>query len=671
MKMSRGDKMLDAAFPYAAAGIAIFPCEPANKEPCGCLVGRDKDSQGRWVPKSGGVKKATRDPALIESWWRLRPDAMIGAATGAISGFFVVDPDKPKPVARGPLDAQTPDGVAAWDELKRAQGARGPTIEVTTPSGGRHIWFRWDPTRPVTNREGALSGLGINVRGNGGYVILPPSCRWPDGKAYVANQAFDRAAIADAPSWLYDLLGGHKVKQSKKPLPTTDNNNDNDGELPWTPELEYKVRDALALIPATDRSMWLSKGAAIHSLGWGDVGRELWDEWSKTCPEKYDPEDQQRTWEGFDPNHPNGATFHSINYEARARGWDGNIEVDWSCSLIRGDTVAPESISWLWPYWLARRKLHVIAGSPGSVKTTIILKVAAIISSGGRWPCDSKSPQGTVIIWSGEDSQKDTLVPRLMAAGADMSRIYFIGPVTNGKKSRAFDPAKDIALLQALVERLGEVSLIVLDPVVAATRTDSHKNAETRRDLQPAVDLAESTSAALIGVHHLTKGTEGRAPIDRITGSLAFGAVPRVVWVATQQQPNEDGTPGLRVLTRAKSNIGPDKGGWAYDLKVSVLPLQNDKTIEATSIDFGAWVEGSAREILAKAEDLSDTAGARQEATEFLRDFLKGGPKPAKAVQAAARDAGHSWATVRRAKKELGVKSAKGWDGESWMWSLP
>jgi Bifunctional DNA primase/polymerase, N-terminal/AAA domain/Primase C terminal 2 (PriCT-2) len=421
--------LLSAALDYAKAGIWVFPCEPANKEPCGSLVGRDKNSQGNWVPKTGGVKKATRDPALIQGWWTMRPDAMIGAATGAISGFFVIDPDRPKPVARGPLDALTPDGVAAWNELKSTHGGHEPTIEITTPSGGCHVWFLWDAEHPVTNREGGLSGLGINVRGDGGYVILPPSCRWPDGKAYVANQPFNRTAIAPAPTWLYDLMGAligarRKVKRAKSPLPNGQDigPDDDDGALPWTPELEHKVRDALARIPPDSRDMWLSKGAAIHALGWGNKGFKIWDDWAQTAPEKYDPEDQQRTWECFDPGHPNGATYRSIAYEAKQRGWKGNIGADWSCSLICAATITPEPISWLWPYWLARGKLHIIAGSPGSAKTTVILKIVAIISCGGRFPCGSKAPQGNVIIWSGEDTQKDTLVPRLKAGPRSFHR---------------------------------------------------------------------------------------------------------------------------------------------------------------------------------------------------------------------------------------------------------
>ena len=89
---------------------------------------------------------------------------------------------------------------------------------------------------------------------------------------------------------------------------------------------------------------------------------------------------------------------------------------------------------------------------------------------------------------------------------------------------------------------------------------DSHKNAETRRDLQPLVDLAERTQAAVIGIHHLTKRSEGADPVDRVSGSLAFGAAPRVILLSALDP--KGGAEPRGVLMRAKSNIGPSHGGY-------------------------------------------------------------------------------------------------------------
>ena len=101
-----------------------------------------------------------------------------------------------------------------------------------------------------------------------------------------------------------------------------------------------------------------------------------------------------------------------------------------------------------------------------------------------------------------------------------------------------------------------------------AVAGDSHKNTETRRALQPLVELAASANAALLGITHFSKGTAGREPIERITGSIAFGALARVVMVAGKEAEKEDDdTPPRRFLARAKSNIGPDEGGFAYELQ--------------------------------------------------------------------------------------------------------
>ena len=319
----RGMNPLDVALEYAAAGIAVIPCEPSSKEPIWSLVPKDLGPDRKPVPRSGGVKKATRDPKLIAEWWTMRPDAMIGAATGPASGFWAIDPDVPKPSKNGHAGKMSADGTAAWAKLKAEHGGHDPTIEVTTPSGGRHIYFKADPARPLGNGEGALSGLGINVRGDGGYVIAPPSRRWPDGKPYEANRPLDPAAIAAAPPWLYELVSPRR----KLPPPTPDGST---SAFRYTPENTRKLRDALSYIPAGARDMWLKVGGALNALGheWGARGREIWDEWSQKEPGSFDADDQDATWEGFDPARPGGATVATIFFEAKERGWKPRLEVN-------------------------------------------------------------------------------------------------------------------------------------------------------------------------------------------------------------------------------------------------------------------------------------------------------------------------------------------------------
>jgi putative DNA primase/helicase len=183
--------------------------------------------------------------------------------------------------------------------------------------------------------------------------------------------------------------------------------------------------------------------------------------------------------------------------------------------------------------------------------------------------------------------------------------------------------------------------------------------------------MAAKLDAALIGITHFTKGSEGRSPIDRVTGSVAFGALARVVLIAARPQDGDDGKPGPRVLMRAKSNIGQDDGGFNYDLQL--VPMREYPEIIVPVVSWGASVSGTARDILAAAEatDGNGDATVRREAEDFLLDFLMDGPKPAKECKAAAADAALSLITVKCAKSKLGIASVKDGMTGGWVWSLP
>jgi putative DNA primase/helicase len=350
-----------------------------------------------------------------------------------------------------------------------------------------------------------------------------------------------------------------------------------------------------------------------------------------------------------------------------------NVEVPGIAILTKGSDIKPRPIRWLWNGWLARGKLALIGGQPGVGKTTLGLKLTAIVTSGGLWPDGTRATAGLCIIWSGEDDPDDTLSPRLEASGADMENIRVVTGVQHGEAKRAFDPAKDLAALKAAIDGIsGEISMILIDPIVAAATGDSHKNSETRRSLQPIVDLAREYGAALLGIHHFTKGSEGANPVDRFTGSLAFGAVPRVLMVASRGEVASDGKPGPHIFMRAKSNIGQDDGGFHYDLHN--VPLWSNPEIETSVVSFGESIRGNARDILAKAEAPEveeEVATALRESSDFLLDQLADGPKQAKEIYAAAQDAGMSKRTVDRAKAKLSVASVKDGMGAGWVWKLP
>lgn len=339
--------------------------------------------------------------------------------------------------------------------------------------------------------------------------------------------------------------------------------------------------------------------------------------------------------------------------------------------LLRGSDVKPEAVTWLWPGWLAAGKMHVLGGAPGTGKTTISMALAATVTTGGRWPDGSRSPVGNVVIWSGEDDPADTLVPRLALSGADLSRVYFIADVFDGDGRRSFDPARDMEPLRRKLAEIGDVRLLIVDPIVSAVMGDSHKNAEVRRSLQPLVDLAAFMRCALLGITHFSKGTGGRDPVERLTGSLAFGALARVVMVAAKhQEEGEDGRT-VRLFIRAKSNIGPDEGGFEYDLHQA--ELKTHPGIFASSVLWGDAVEGAARELLATADATGDDGegGTLSDAKRFLSDLLADAPMTAGAVFKDAEGAGFSKRVIQRTAERMGVLRHKDGMRGGWLWKLP
>lgn len=222
MNAPTGNVMLDAALAYAARGWPVFPCDPAKKSP---LTPRETEKGA----KDGGLYLASTDPEQIRAWWRKWPKAMIGVPTGARTGN-VLD-----------LDLGDPQLISGADYLERLREHVGgiPAGAVTeTGSGGFHLWFVADPEVPVANganvvpalyippQEGATTAAGksakgaqIDIRGEGGYVIVPPSVR-ADGQAYSwCPEPWD--GLADPTPGLLRILTKEEQKEAKASVRAT------------------------------------------------------------------------------------------------------------------------------------------------------------------------------------------------------------------------------------------------------------------------------------------------------------------------------------------------------------------------------------------------------------------------------------------------------------------
>jgi hypothetical protein len=290
----------------------------------------------------------------------------------------------------------------------------------------------------------------------------------------------------------------------------------------------------------------------------------------------------------------------------------------------------------------------------------------AAITSGGKFPDGTKAPLGDVVIWSSEDAIDDTILPRIAAMGGDISRVHFVDHVTGDDgKPRGFDPSIDMPTLAELSKTLPNLILMGIDPIVSASRADSHKNAETRIGLQPVVNFAEERNVVVVGITHFTKNTQGRDPVERITGTLAYGALARVV-MGVAADIEDMAKP--RRLVRIASNIGPTGDGFEYTLEQKEVE-GHDITNQA--VVWGAPITGSALSLITEVEGEPDhRRGSTKEAMAFLTEKLVDAKDGilTKELKAQWVVDGRSWRTIERARAQLPIETVGMGVNCVWVW---
>lgn len=328
--------------------------------------------------------------------------------------------------------------------------------------------------------------------------------------------------------------------------------------------------------------------------------------------------------------------------------------------------VVPRPVRWLWPGRIACGKVTMIAGNPGLGKSQLTASLAGIVSTGGLWPVDrTRCERGSVVLLNAEDAADDTIRPRLDAAGADVSRCYILDAMrvdgADGPERRMFSLREDADRLRELLADIGDVRLVIVDPVSAYLEgVDSHRNAEVRSLLAPLADVAEGTGAAVVLVSHLSKGG-GPEALLRVNGSLAFVAAARAAF-AVSRDPE---TPDRRLFVPMKNNIGTDKTGFAFKIEGTTVG-----EIETSRVVWDSeHVTVTADEALAHgtADDRSEAA----DAAEWMAGFLADGPrKQSDCVKAGQRE-GYTPKMLRTARNRLGAVTRKADFAGGWVWELP
>jgi len=577
-------------------------------------------------------KLATTDPAVIEDWWTNgHAGAGIGIATGAGSGIFVLD-----------VDDNGRDKLGK-DTLLALTQEHGPLPEgpmVVTPGGGWHFYFRWPGFNP---RE--TLGDHLDIRAEGRQVLAPPSLH-PNGGTYCWEESGRPSHIEapEAPEWML-----HSLRPA--------------GSSPGREALEPSL------------SMMLTAGYSephIDNAGKAHLTRPGKSPKDGTSATIYPHPDHHVTiWS----TSVDGAQSAEPYYpQALSKLLKVPLPVE-PLSLSGFSTVPAASITvkhqrWLWRNRLPLGSAVLLAGQEGLGKSTLAVELAAQATA-GTLEGDVSGPCSVVYV-SAEDSEAHTLVPRLTAAGADLTRVHFvrIDDLPGGLSIPA-----DLPQLSAAMSQLG-ARLLVLDPLsvhIGDDRTDSHKERDVRRAIAPLAAAMDELQAVAVGIMHWNKAPTTTA-LDRILGSRAFTAAARAV-LGVGIDPSD---PDARVVVLVKSNLGPMASAPALAFKIEARYIPDPAG--GLPIDTSG-VEWLGERLNVRSSDLFKVANEGERASlsaaqDWLRETLADGPLTAQDLNEGMQSAGITASTFRRARESLGVTTKRLRDPSgrrisSWLVCLP
>lgn len=312
--------------------------------------------------------------------------------------------------------------------------------------------------------------------------------------------------------------------------------------------------------------------------------------------------------------------------------------------LIRMSEIELQEVQWLWFPYIPFGKISIIQGDPGEGKTTLALRLAAACTTGIQLPGMEQLAPFPVIYQTAEDGLGDTVKPRLMEAGADLTKVMNI--VEDERSLTLLDERIEKAIVQT------GARLMILDPIQGylGDRVDMNRANEIRTVLKNVAAVAERTGCAIVLVGHLNKAS-GSSSAYRGLGSIDFRAAARSVLLVGRLKKE----PHVRVIVHDKSSLAAEGQSLAFSLGTE---------------DGFRWLDGyneiSSEELLTGIAAETKTAAAE----ELIRDMLSSGEKVlCQNIFSAAKEQGISVRTVNEAKKNInGLTTVK--TGKGWTWQL-
>ena len=336
--------------------------------------------------------------------------------------------------------------------------------------------------------------------------------------------------------------------------------------------------------------------------------------------------------------------------------------------VMRGSDLKPKPTQWLWPNRIARGKLTLLAGASGTGKSALATTIMAAVTTGGSFPCgEGRAPQGAALLVC-PHGDPDVLLPRLKAAGADLTRVQLIREVPGSKGPRPFDVVTDLPLLDAAVRSIKDLRAIVIDAFTLPTRRAATEQA--RLLLKSLAALAESHAISIM----LVMQPSGRDRLGEKPASfhpLALDAARAAFMIETD--PADE---NRRLLQQIKNEFAADRGMLAFRIKAQ----ETQPGHTAARIVFEPQHHRlSVRQF--RARQARSFNAAKLEAIEFVRGLF-GSARELKPldIERQARQAGLLRATqalaqsrlLRDARLALGLvitREVSG--GDAWVWAKP
>lgn len=622
---------LDIALSLARAGFYVFPLT----------------SSGKFVKGFGWDRGASKSSRQIREWWQTDPRQRIGIHTGR-SGLVVVDLDRK-------------NGKDGFGSLEIAGLDLPRTFSYTSRSGhGEHHVFRAPKGEQLTIDRDLHGMPGVDVRSGIGMV------------AYNGPRLMRKPRLAPAPAWAlvhkkdgwdYDMADLDAWLSAEGAA--TDAKQANNAA---------RARRMATLFPegGVDNGALLTHITPLVSgLTWGGGRRDAYEAARARYTNHYpDPKYLiafDRAWakaitrvvDDVQESKKRGASK-----SRSVRAADGSPAIQ----LTPASAIKPRPVKWLWEGRIAIGTLALLAGREGIGKSTLAYWLVAQITR-GVLPGESFGEPRAVLIAATEDSWEHTIVPRLIAARADLDRVFRVEVRSADEAYVGMNVIRDLKQLEQAARQV-DAGLLLLDPLMSRLGDqDTHKDSEVRVALEPVVDVADRVGMSVLGlIHHNKSGSTD--PLQLIMGSKAFTAVARSVHTVVLDPDDE--AEERKLFGTPKNNLGRTNLPTLSFAIESAAVDTDEGTAWTGRLVWGAEVSESISAVMERSGSENSDRTALKEAAEWLHDFLSmTGVVGSARVKDEGRKAGHSESALKRARHRIKAESRSEGFPRTTYWYLP